>query len=49
MLNKELTTFLDNLSSMGLLFAESVKSCIANGEIQLAFIENYYDLQGEEK
>lgn len=46
-LNKELTTFLDNLSNMGLLFAESVKSCIANGEVQLAFIENYYDLQGE--
>jgi hypothetical protein len=47
-LNKELRTFLDNLSNMGLLFAESIKGCIANNNLQLAFIENYY-LQGEEK
>jgi hypothetical protein len=46
-LNKELRTFLDNLSAIGLLFAESIKSCIANNETQLAFIENYYELQGE--
>jgi hypothetical protein len=46
-LNKELRTFLDNLSAIGLLFAESIKSCIANNETRLAFIENYYELQGE--
>lgn len=40
-LNKELTTFLDNLSSMSLLNAWQIKGCIANGETQLAFIENY--------
>lgn len=40
-LNKELTTFLDNLSAMGLLNAWQVKGCIANGEIELAFVENY--------
>lgn len=41
MLNKELKTFLDNLSAMGLLNAWQIKGCIANGEIELAFVENY--------
>ena len=45
-LNKELRTFLANLSSMGLLFEGNIKACIANGETQIAFIENYY-LQGD--
>jgi predicted phage replisome organizer len=40
-LNKELKTFLDNLSAMGLLNAWQIKGCIANGEIELAFVENY--------
>lgn len=44
-LNKELRTFLDNLSAMGLLNAWQIKACIANNETQLAFIENYYELQ----
>jgi hypothetical protein len=47
-LNKELRTFLDNLSNMGLLFAESIKGCIANNNLQLAFIENYYELQTDD-
>lgn len=46
-LNKELTTFLDNLSSMGLLNAWQIKGCIANGDIQLAFVENFFDSQHE--
>ena len=46
-LNKELKTFLDNLSAMCLLNAWQIKGCIANNETQLAFIENYYELQGE--
>jgi hypothetical protein len=48
-LNKELRAFLDNLSAMCLLNAWQIKACIANNDLQLAFIENYYDLQGEEK
>ena len=46
-LNKELRTFLDNLSAMGLLNAWQIKACIANGEIQLAFVENFFDSQHE--
>ena len=46
-LNKELTTFLDNLSTMGLLNAWQIKGCIANGDIQLAFVENFFDSQRE--
>jgi hypothetical protein len=34
---------------MCLLNALQIKGCIANNDLQLAFIENYYDLQGEEK
>jgi hypothetical protein len=34
---------------MCLLNAWQIKACIANNDLQLAFIENYYDLQGEEK
>ena len=47
-LNKELKTFLDNLSAMCLLNAWQIKGCIANNDLQLAFIENFY-LQGEEE
>lgn len=46
-LNKELKTFLDNLSAMSLLNAWQIKGCIANGEIQLAFVENFFDSQHE--
>jgi hypothetical protein len=47
-LNDQLRTFLDNLSNMGLLFAENVRGCIANNNLQLAFIENYYELQTDD-
>lgn len=46
-LNKELRTFLDNLSSIGVLNAFQIKACIANGEVQLTLIENFYGLESE--
>ena len=47
-LNKELRTFLDNLSSIGVLNAFQIKASIAKNDIQLAFIENYYELQTDD-